>query len=188
MNTPSVRRLARRRVQTAFASLTCALLLTAASAQAAGAAVGKIVPRGIRLWVGLYGGTGLDDNAAASSVVVSPSGDTVFVTGFSVGATSGRDYATVAYVAGTGEQLWASRYNGPASGDDGVGAVALSPDGHTVFVTGGSVGKGTMMDFAPSPMTPRPVPSYGSADSTTMPTGSMPGRRWRSARTARPCT
>jgi hypothetical protein len=45
-------------------------------------------------------------------VTVSPGGERVFVTGGSLGATSG-DYATAAYYAATGTPLWVSRYKRP---------------------------------------------------------------------------
>jgi hypothetical protein len=53
---------------------------------------------------------------AASPVAVSPGGTRVFVTGESLGRTTGRDYATVAYSAATGRQLWVRRYNDPRNG------------------------------------------------------------------------
>jgi hypothetical protein len=55
----------------------------------------------------------------------------VYVTGGSLTA----DYATVAYNAATGTQLWASIYHGNAN-DGGATGVAVNPAGTTVFVTG----------------------------------------------------
>ena len=94
---------------------------------------------GARLWVQRYNGPGHGDDAA-SAVAVSPGGSRVFVTGASQGTRSGPDYATVAYSAATGARLWVARYNGPANGNDAASAVAVSPGGSRVFVTGASQG------------------------------------------------
>jgi outer membrane protein assembly factor BamB len=91
---------------------------------------------GAKLWVQRYNGPG-NGTDAAHSVAVSPDGATVFVTGQSPGATPGSgqdDYLTAAYNAATGARLWTARYDGP--GTDQAAAVAVSPDGGTVFVTG----------------------------------------------------
>jgi PQQ-like domain len=98
-------------------------------------------------WASRYRGPGNGDDIAAAAAI-SPDGATVFVTGSSLGTTSGNDYATVAYNAATGAQLWASRYNGPGNGDDHAVAVAVSPDGGTVFVTGSSTGARSGHDYA----------------------------------------
>src|SRR5712691_5490277 len=100
---------------------------------------------GRRLWVSHYHGPGIgpgNDYDGASAVAVSPAGSTVFVTGTSTGRRTGQsDYATVAYSAATGRQLWARRYNGPANRLDGAQSVAVSPAGGRVFVTGTSDGR-----------------------------------------------
>ncbi len=95
---------------------------------------------GAQLWVKRYNGAALG-NRGANSVAASPDGQTVFVTGSSyAGSAKSYDYATVAYDAATGAQLWVKRYNGPGSGDDQAYSVAPSPDGTVVFVTGYSAG------------------------------------------------
>jgi PQQ-like domain len=91
---------------------------------------------GAQLWTVSYHGPGTGSDAA-DAIAVSPDGSQVFVTGESsngTGSTTG--FATVAYDASTGAQLWAARYDGPAAGLDDAVAVAVSPDGSRVFVTG----------------------------------------------------
>jgi len=102
---------------------------------------------GAQLWVARYNGPGNGDDKA-TSVAVSPDGGTVFVTGESTGTTSGFDYATIAYNAATGAQLWVARYNGPGYRDDVARSVAVSPGGATVFVTGYSTGTTSGYDYA----------------------------------------
>jgi hypothetical protein len=95
---------------------------------------------GTELWVSRYTGPGdvWDD---ANALGISPDGSMVFVTGSSYGqGFTSADYATVAYEAATGEELWVSRYNGPGSNTDSAHSLGVSPDGSTVFVTGYSYG------------------------------------------------
>ena len=95
---------------------------------------------GARLWVQRYNGP-VNGDDRARSIAVSPTGGTVYVTGQSDGGTAtSSDYATVAYDAATGAQLWVQRYNGPGSGSDGASSVSVSPTGNMVYVTGESFG------------------------------------------------
>ena len=101
---------------------------------------------GHQQWVARYHGpTG---GSVSSAVAVSPDGKTVFVTGKSLMANGQNDYATVAYNAANGQQLWAKGYNGPLNNDDEATAVAVSPTGGTVYVTGSSWGKVGGTDYA----------------------------------------
>jgi DNA-binding beta-propeller fold protein YncE len=99
---------------------------------------------GAQLWAKRYNGPG-NSTDIANSLAVSPTGGAVYVTGQSSGATTGDDYATVAYNAATGAQLWVSRYS---HGADVANSVAVSPTGGTVYVTGQSSGATTGYDYA----------------------------------------
>jgi outer membrane protein assembly factor BamB len=102
---------------------------------------------GTTVWTRRYNGPGNGDDYA-QSVAVSADGAAAFVTGFSFGATTGFDYATIAYDATAGAPLWGRRYDGPASGDDFASSVAVSPKGTALFITGRSYGSGTSLDYA----------------------------------------
>jgi DNA-binding beta-propeller fold protein YncE len=86
-------------------------------------------------WLTAYNGPG-GGRDFPSALAVSPDGSKVFVTGQSTGTTSGYDYATLAYNSGTGAQLWETRYTSLSNAEDSANALAVSPDGTTVFVTG----------------------------------------------------
>jgi DNA-binding beta-propeller fold protein YncE len=89
---------------------------------------------GDEVWEARYDGpTHREDDAL--SVVVSPDGSKVFVSGRSGGQASD-DFATVAYDSATGDELWIARFASPSDGWNDPSASAISPDGTTVFVTG----------------------------------------------------
>ena len=99
---------------------------------------------GARLWVARYIGLGY---GAPNGIAMSSDGSKVFVTGGSTGATSDLDYATVAYDASNGGQLWATRYNGVGNGFDSANSIVGSPDGSKVFVTGQSLVAPGVQDY-----------------------------------------
>ena len=102
---------------------------------------------GATRWIARYNGPGNGDDAA-KAISVSPGGSSVFVTGWSTRPGTGTDYATVAYSASTGAQQWVGRYTGPGADTDIALAIAVSPGGRRVFVTGESSGTGTGDDYA----------------------------------------
>src|SRR5262249_829471 len=81
-----------------------------------------------------------DGEDVAMGIAVSPQGTTVFVTGWSAGTGTALDYATIAYTARNLLQMWVSRYDGPGHHGDQAVAIAMTPDGRAVEVTGFSGG------------------------------------------------
>jgi outer membrane protein assembly factor BamB len=70
------------------------------------------------------------------------------VTGSTNEAAGCCNYATAAYDTSSGATIWSREYDGPASNHDDARAIAISPDGSTVFVTGESFSTVTSYDFA----------------------------------------
>jgi DNA-binding beta-propeller fold protein YncE len=106
-----------------------------------GATVRGFATPGARLWVKRYNGPGNGDDSA-KAVGVSPDATKVYVTGSSLGSSSGTDYGTVAYDASTGSKVWVARYSGTGNSEDSPYALGVSPDGARVFVTGASCPSG----------------------------------------------
>jgi hypothetical protein len=94
---------------------------------------------GVQQWAARYDGPA-QQGEQVTALTVSHDGARVFVTGASQGQTTDDDYATVAFDASTGNQLWVAIYDGPAHGFDAAEAIVVSPDNATVYVTGGSDG------------------------------------------------
>jgi hypothetical protein len=90
---------------------------------------------GAQLWARSYNGPGNSFDQALG-MAGSPDGSRVFVTGWSTATNGYYDYATLAYDASTGSRLWLRRYNGPGNVSDTAYAIAVTPDGAAVVVTG----------------------------------------------------
>src|ERR1044072_6977199 len=102
---------------------------------------------GATLWGRTYNGPGSSGDSALG-VAASTDGTAVVVTGGGTGGSAFGDYATIAYDASTGALRWGKRYNGPGNAVDTAYAIAVSPDGTKVFVTGGSLGVSSDLDYA----------------------------------------
>ena len=89
---------------------------------------------GARLWAKRYQGLA-NPSDSANAVGVSPDGSRVFVTGV-ISGSNVVDWATVAYDASTGAQLWVRRYHGPGGFSNVATALGVSPDGSRLFVAG----------------------------------------------------
>jgi DNA-binding beta-propeller fold protein YncE len=96
---------------------------------------------GAELWRSTYDGPA-QSRDIATEIAASPDGSRVYVSGASVGLIDGTgmgtyfDYATLAYTADTGTQVWETRYDGLGHSVDSPFDVGLSPDGSRLFVTG----------------------------------------------------
>jgi DNA-binding beta-propeller fold protein YncE len=103
---------------------------------------------GATRWIKRYSGVpGGYDGDNPAGLVISRDGATAYVTGTSESVSTETDYATVAYSVATGARLWVSRYDGPDHSFDGANALALSPSGNALYVTGGDTGIASKSDF-----------------------------------------
>jgi hypothetical protein len=91
---------------------------------------------GAQLWTNRYNWR--DNNNDYATAIAVDSSNRVYVTGYSYGNASFRDYSTIAY-SNTGVPLWTNRYNGPANDDDYARAIAVDGS-NNVYVTGNSYG------------------------------------------------
>jgi sugar lactone lactonase YvrE len=118
-----------------------AVFVTGSSANGATGAdyatVAYAAATGQQAWVGVLTGPGLHPDAP-HAIGVSPDGTRVVVTGeIETGPNHTQtDYATATYRSDTGQRVWVGRYDGPSHGPDSARALAISPDGRRVVVTG----------------------------------------------------
>jgi DNA-binding beta-propeller fold protein YncE len=119
-----------------MAHLVVGVAILAAGLPGSGWAAKPSSPAGPNNHLPLWGAQLGDVYQGSNALAVGPGGTRIFVTG----AQAGPDYGTVAYVAGTGEQVWIATYDGPAHLTDVAHGIGVSPMGDRVFVTGDSDG------------------------------------------------
>jgi WD40 repeat protein len=130
---------------------------------------------GAQLWDVRFNGQG-DSYDVVYALGVAPDGSTVFVTGFSYGASSTVDYTTLALEAATGARKWIALYDGPQHDTDYARDLVVSPDGSTVFVSGNVDGNDASADYGTiayqaSTGAQRWVARYDGHDAEDIPSG-----------------
>jgi DNA-binding beta-propeller fold protein YncE len=103
------------------------MLVLALPVAAQGTRAASLKQSGRRLWM-----TKVSGGALPFAIAVAPDGSRVYETGSAQHA----DFLTVAFDPTTGEVLWSSTYDLPGSVGGEALAIAVSPDGERVFVTG----------------------------------------------------
>lgn len=99
---------------------------------------------GKQIWAARYNDDNSNKDDAANAIFVDGSGN-VYVTGYSTGLTSFKDFITIKY-SSSGNPLWISKYNGKGNDDDLSYAVSVDGLGN-VIVTGYSVGLTSSEDY-----------------------------------------
>ena len=97
---------------------------------------------GNELWIKRYD-AGASDRCYWDCIAVDEDGN-VYVTGYSYGIGTGNDIVTLKYDT-NGNELWVTRYNGPANRWDEGAHIAIDKYGN-VYVTGWSIGSETGYD------------------------------------------
>jgi hypothetical protein len=101
---------------------------------------------GARLWVKKYNGPA-DSGDNIVDIAVSPDSARVYVTGLSFSSATADDFFTIAYDAASGATIWKRRWDvftGQGSLDN-PSALAIAPDGATLYVTGTSLNWGDFL-------------------------------------------
>jgi WD40 repeat protein len=91
---------------------------------------------GAQLWSRSY--TGSDRGDAAFALAIGPGGKRVYVTGESDRSDTDSAFATIAYEASSGTELWTSLYEGLNNTIDAATDMVVSPSGRRLFITGSS--------------------------------------------------
>jgi uncharacterized delta-60 repeat protein len=98
---------------------------------------------GVEQWSVRYNGPGNNEDVA-KSIAVDGSGN-VYVTGWSMGSSTGDDYATIKYNS-SGVEQWVSRYDGGETLTDQAKSIAVDGSGNA-YVTGTSFNSVTQHDY-----------------------------------------
>jgi len=104
---------------------------------------GTVLSQVAQQWVARYNGPG-NSGDYARSIALDGSGN-VYVTGYSTGTGTNEDYCTIKYNS-SGDTLWVRRYDGPGNNYDYAYSIVVDGSGN-VYVTGGSSGNGTSLDY-----------------------------------------
>ena len=87
----------------------------------------------VSIWSSRYNGTGNGQDQAVAACT-NPSGNMVFVTGWSNGSSTAADIVTIRYNPATGDTMWVNRYSGTGTSDDRP--YAMTADNNAVYITG----------------------------------------------------
>jgi hypothetical protein len=105
---------------------------------------GNVVLVNTQAWVARYNGPGGFTDQALDAAV--DNAGNVIATGYSLGAGTSYDFATVKY-APDGTALWTNRFDGPAQAGDFARALGVDGSGN-VYVSGDSANAGSGQDIA----------------------------------------
>ena len=100
---------------------------------------------GVQQWVKKYVGLEPSNHEDWARSIAVWAGN-VYVTGRSRGSKTNYDFVTIKYNS-AGDEVWVQSYNGPGNGFDDATSIAVDGSGN-VYVTGGSEGSGTGLDYA----------------------------------------
>ncbi len=102
----------------------------------------KYDANGNQIWTVFYNGPGNSIDFPSSNAI--DVNGNIYVTGYSVGSGTSRDYCTIKY-NNFGAQQWVQRYNGPDGWDEAFNII-LDIQGN-IYITGNSAGVGTGDDY-----------------------------------------